>query len=105
MQLHRVDSDTLETASILLNAPSIWNNRKKYQLEDKENYDMCTALREWQEEITERIERETTDKNSIENLQSLILTEGFDIERALRALRIPAEKWDEYKKALARKKR
>ena len=48
-----IDVDTLETMSVMLELPSIWKNRKKYMEkneEDKEEYDMCQAIREWAEE-------------------------------------------------------
>lgn len=48
-----IDVDTLEMMSVMLELPSIWKNRKKYMEkdeEDKEEYDMCQAIREWAEE-------------------------------------------------------
>ena len=123
--------DTIQAASVLLRAPKIWKNRKKYQI-DEEGYDMCTALKEWREEIieettervdretterveretterveretterveretTERVERDTSEKETIQHIRSLILVEGFSIERALHALGIPGELHDTY---------
>lgn len=49
----RIDVDTLETMSVMLELPSIWKNREKYMgknEEDKEEYNMCQAIREWAEE-------------------------------------------------------
>lgn len=45
-------ADTLEVMSITLNAPQLWENREKYMhMEDnREEYDMCQAMREWAEE-------------------------------------------------------
>lgn len=47
-----IDSDTLEVISVMLNAPKIWENRESHMSEDgeREDYDMCKALREWIEE-------------------------------------------------------
>ena len=48
-----LDIETMETMSVMLNLPSIWKNREKYMgknEEDKEEYDMCQAIREWAEE-------------------------------------------------------
>ena len=48
-----IDEDTLETMSVMLSLPSIWKKREKYMEkneEDKEEYDMCQAIREWAEE-------------------------------------------------------
>ena len=47
-----VDVDTLETMSVMLNLPSIWKEREKYmeKNEEREEYDMCQAIREWAEE-------------------------------------------------------
>ena len=48
-----IDVDTLETMSVMLELPSIWKNREKYMgmnEEDKEEYNMCQAIREWAEE-------------------------------------------------------
>lgn len=51
-QYRSMDADTLEVISIMLNAPKLWENREKYMhMEDnKEEYDMCQAMREWAEE-------------------------------------------------------
>ena len=47
-----MDADTLEVISVMLNAPEIWQNREKYMSvkNDREEYDMCQALKEWAEE-------------------------------------------------------
>lgn len=48
-----IDAETLETISVMLEKPSIWENREDYMgknEEDKEEYNMCQALREWAEE-------------------------------------------------------
>lgn len=48
-----VDADTLEVISVVLELPSIWRDRKKYMSknqEEKEEYDMCQAVKEWAEE-------------------------------------------------------
>ena len=48
-----IDAETLETISVMLEKPSIWENREEYMgknEEDKEEYNMCQALREWAEE-------------------------------------------------------
>lgn len=56
------------------------------------------------EETTERVEKETTRRietqNTIELAQNLINNEGFSIERALSALRVPEEKRSDYSKRL-----
>ncbi|MCH5344080.1 MAG: hypothetical protein J1E64_08575 [Acetatifactor sp.] len=49
----QVDADTLEVMSVMLELPSVWGNRIKYQVNcegEKEEYDMCQAIREWSEE-------------------------------------------------------
>ena len=48
------------------------------------------------EETTERVETQ----NTIEHAQNLINNEGFSIERALSALRVPEEKRSDYSKRL-----
>ena len=48
-----IDEDTLETMSVMLDLPSIWKKRAKYMEnneEDREEYNMCQAIREWAEE-------------------------------------------------------
>ena len=44
--------ETAETLSVLLNIPQLWEERNQYmkETEEKEEYDMCQALREWSEE-------------------------------------------------------
>ncbi len=87
--------DTLEAASVLLNAPSIWKNRTRYG-NRKEGYNLCRALREWREEIIE----ETTERDTIELLRNLIRNTGFSMEKAMQALDVPEEKRAGYAKKL-----
>ena len=44
--------DTAETMMILLKIPDVWERREEYmsRKEQREEYDMCQALREWREE-------------------------------------------------------
>lgn len=46
---HHLDRDSVRTLSVLLKQPQIWEEREKYMSknEDREEYDMCLALREW----------------------------------------------------------
>lgn len=47
----QMDSDTLEVAAVALNAPYIWEERNLYMSnEEKGEYNMCQALKEWLEE-------------------------------------------------------
>ena len=49
----RIDADTLEIMSIMLELPSIWQEREKYMEkndDDREEFNMCQAIREWAEE-------------------------------------------------------
>ena len=48
----RMDADTLETMSVMLELPSIWEEREKYMKKSNEQevYNMCQAVREWAEE-------------------------------------------------------
>lgn len=45
-----LDAETLKVVSIILNAPKLWGRRDNYilknQTENREEYDMCQALRE-----------------------------------------------------------
>lgn len=53
VEYRQVDVDTLEAMTVLLELPSIWNEREKYlhqNKDDKEEFDMCQAVREWAEE-------------------------------------------------------
>lgn len=50
--------ETVQTLSILLNIPDLWQKREKYRgiQNNKEGYDMCQALEEWrQDNIAEGI--------------------------------------------------
>ena len=59
-RFQHLDADTMEAASVLMHAPSIWKNRKKYmnRIAEKEEYNMCQALREWEAEIREEFAEE-----------------------------------------------
>ena len=60
------------------------------------DYDMCTGMREWKEEIIE----ETTENETVNHVKSLIHNEGFSIERALTALGVPQDKHSYYEAKL-----
>ena len=52
-QYQRMDIESLEVLSVMLDAPKIWNERRKYmnkEREQQEDCNMCQALREWIEE-------------------------------------------------------
>lgn len=49
----QLSADTLEVISVVLEMPSVWENREKYMNSNqgkKEEYNMCQAVREWAEE-------------------------------------------------------
>ena len=100
-----MDADTLEVISVMLNAPKIWENREKHMIEDgeREDYDMCKALREWIEEernagIETGIETgmETGIKALVETCQELGLTQMDTIARVIRKFAVSQDegtKW------------
>ena len=47
-----LDRDTLEAMTVLLKMPAVWGKKEKFMKknEDREEYDMCQAVREWAEE-------------------------------------------------------
>ena len=47
-----LDRDTLEAMTVLLKMPSVWERKDRIMKknEDREEYDMCQAVREWAEE-------------------------------------------------------
>ena len=49
---HHLDRESVRTLSVLLKNPRIWEEREKYMSknEDKEEFDMCLALRELEED-------------------------------------------------------
>lgn len=52
-EYRKVDTDTLEVMAVMLDLPSIFKNREKYMNynnKDREEYNMCQAIREWAEE-------------------------------------------------------
>jgi len=62
---YNMDEETYETASVLLNAPSIWRKRKKYKADTEgRTYDMCKALRDWEAEITEEKNKIIDEQNA-----------------------------------------
>ena len=98
-RFRHVDEETLEAMSVLLNEPSLWKNRDKIKNEGRD-YDVCTGMREWREEIIEETTELVETQNTIEHAQNLINNEGFSIERALSALGVPEEKRSYYSEKL-----
>ena len=74
--------ETLEAVSVMLNQPSLWKKRKKYMTEtdERKEYDMCTALKEWEAEI--RNENEEQMKQMTVLLQEAEERAGQAEERA-----------------------
>ncbi len=60
-----ISQDTLETVSVLMHAPSIWKNRKKYmnRIDEREEYNMCQALEEMKEDIRTKYAEEIEKVN------------------------------------------
>ncbi|MBR1470928.1 MAG: hypothetical protein IJ600_04715 [Lachnospiraceae bacterium] len=50
-----IDKDTLEAMAVLLHMPSLWEKRREYRnrTEDKEEYNMCTAVKQYYAELNE----------------------------------------------------
>lgn len=69
-EYRRVDADTLEAMAVLLELPSIWKRRKDFMIKnenDREEYNMCQAVREWAEE-ERKIGREEEKNIVVRNL-------------------------------------
>ena len=47
-----LSGETAELLSVMLNMPRLWEDRERYMKKqgEKEEYDMCRAMREWMEE-------------------------------------------------------
>ncbi|MCR5250517.1 MAG: hypothetical protein K6E50_07930 [Lachnospiraceae bacterium] len=57
-RFEHLGEDTFETASVLLDTPTIWKRRKRYLSgEEREGYSMCKAIREMVEEAEKRGEK------------------------------------------------
>lgn len=52
IEYQHLDKDTLEAMTVLLNLPAVWKKRNKIMNvnEEKEEFDMCLAVREWEAE-------------------------------------------------------
>lgn len=85
-EYQRVDADTLELLSVMLNIPRIWEERIKYldQGEEKEEYNMCQALQEWIEEERKAGEAEGKAEGKAEAVLYLLEEKG-EISEELRA--------------------
>ncbi len=107
-----VDEETLEAISVMINTPTLWKNREAIKNKEGSDYDMCTGMREWKEEIIEettakvkaettaRVKEETTENETVNHVINLIHNEGFSIERALSALGVPQDKHGYYEAKL-----
>ena len=47
-----LSGETAELLSVMLNMPRLWEDRERYMKKqgEREEYDMCRAMREWMEE-------------------------------------------------------
>ena len=52
IEYQHLDKDTLEAMTVLLNLPAVWKKWNKIMNvnEEKEEFDMCLAVREWEAE-------------------------------------------------------
>lgn len=77
-----LEADTVKVMSVMLNAPKIWEDRENYMNrneEEREEYDMCQALREWIEEEREDAIAEFAAKAAVEKeeLREEVREEGI----------------------------
>ncbi|MCR5119422.1 MAG: hypothetical protein K6B44_07360 [Lachnospiraceae bacterium] len=70
-----LDEETFETASVLMNAPSIWRKRRKYKNDEGRTYSMCKALRDWEAAIVEEKDKIIKDKDRTIKAKDKQLTE------------------------------
>lgn len=104
-----LEEDTVEALSVMLNAPEIWEERKLYMDEngEREEYDMCQALREWIEEernagieegiATGREEgREEGIRALIEICQELGASRTLTVSKVMQKFSVQRERAEEY---------
>ena len=75
----QLDGDTLETMAVMLDLPEIWENRERYLRDEKEDYDMCKAVREWSAE-ERRIGREEGREEGLFTVVKNMLFRGMSEE-------------------------
>ena len=97
-EYRRMDADTLEVVATMLNAPRIWEDRMKYMSveEEKEEYNMYQALREWIEEERESGILEGKNVGREESIRNLMETMKWTAEQAMSALKIPDDERANY---------
>lgn len=49
-EYRKLDADTLETMTVVLKLPELWENRVLYMEDGKEEYNLCKAVKEWSAE-------------------------------------------------------
>lgn len=104
-----LEEDTVEALSVMLNAPEIWEERKLYMDEngEREEYDMCQALREWIEEernagieegiATGREEgKEEGIRALIEICQELGASRTLTVSKVMQKFSVQRERAEEY---------
>ena len=92
-----MDVDTVEVMSVVLNAPVLWKDREKYMKieNDREEYDMCQALREWAEE-ERSIGEEKGIKALIETCKEFGVSNEDTMQRVCNKFNLLAEDAKEY---------
>ena len=96
----KMDAESLELLSVLLNVPTIWKNREKYmkKTEDKEEYNMCQASRELIEDGKLEGRAEGRAEGKIDMLFELVRDGLLSLENAAKKANFTV---DEFKKRMS----
>ena len=75
-----LDRDTMEAMTVLLKMPAVWGEKEKFMKknEDREEYDMCQAVREWAEEERQIGRKEGREESRAAIVRNLILRGDTD---------------------------
>lgn len=77
--LCRLVQRSLFSGAVMLDLPEIWENRERYLRDEKEDYDMCKAVREWSAE-ERRIGREEGREEGLFTVVKNMLFRGMSEE-------------------------
>ena len=75
-EYRQLDADTLEVMAVVLDMPKLWENRRQYLIDEKEEYAMCKAMREWAAE-ERRLGREEGREEGLFTVVKNLLSRGM----------------------------
>lgn len=96
-----VDMETVETISVMLDMPKIWEHKNNFiRNKEREGLNMCQAMREIIEDAKNEGREEGRTENMVEVICHMMKNLKMSVDEVMNVLEIPKENWNELRRLL-----